>query len=129
MFKKLRIYTVHIRPRDPKAHEHPVFVHEGFNFFAFALTALWALYYRLWLPALGVFIVNATLLYLRQEQYASEFALYTLQFGFQAAIGFHANDWRRAYLEKRGYVLADITASESQARAEQRYFERYLSAA
>jgi len=51
-----------------------------------------------------------------------------VQMAMNVLIGFHANDWLRAKLKKRGYITADITAADSKLRAEQRYFERHLAA-
>jgi hypothetical protein len=50
-----------------------------------------------------------------------------VQLALNLMIGFHANDWLRARLSRRGYIMADISAADTLLRAEQRYFERYLA--
>ena len=124
----MKVYTVHVRPGGPVGEQAPLFVREGFNWFAFLFHFLWALYHRLWAPAVVIFIVNAMLILLLREHVFSENGIVVLQLGFQFLIGAHANDWLRARLMRDGYILADISAGDSLLRAEQRYFERILPA-
>jgi hypothetical protein len=123
----MKIYTVHVKPGTSVAERPPVFVKEGFNFFAFLFHFFWALYQRLWLPALGIFFVNVLLVLLVREHIVSANGMTALQLGFQFLVGAHGNDWVRARLSREDYVLADIAAGDSMLRAEQRYFERLLA--
>jgi hypothetical protein len=123
----LKIYTVHVKPGETLAHEKPVFVREGFNILAFALTGFWALYQRLWVHGLLIILFNGILMLLNQEQVLSQTGMTIIQLGFNLLIGFHANDWRRVGLTRRGYIVADIVTGDSLLRAEQRYFERHLA--
>ena len=126
--RRMKIYTVHVRPDLPDAQEQAEFVPEGFNWMAFFLTGIWALYHRLWRYAFLIFAVNAAFIAARESGWISMDGLAALQLGFQAFVGFSANDWRRRRLDRKGYVMADIAASDSQLAAEQRYYERYLAA-
>lgn len=127
MLPRMKIYTVHIKP-GPGAAENPVFVREGFNIAAFIFTGLWALYQRLWGVALLILAVNMAVILLGKAYIFTPPAMAIIQLGIQVLVGFHANDWLRARLRRKGHIIADIAAGDSLLRAEQRYFERYLSA-
>lgn len=126
-FGGMKIYTVHVKP-GAGGSEKPVFVREGFNWMAFLFTGLWALYQRLWWPAFFIAVFNVALITAGRHHAVSSESVSIIQLGFQVLIGYLGNDWLRARLRHRGYVMADITAADSQLRAEQRYFERYLAA-
>ena len=126
-FGGMKIYTVHIKSGTSNAYEKPIFVKEGFNIFAFLFTFLWALYQRLWIVAVFIFAVNTALALISKSQFMSADVLGIVQIAFNVMVGFHGNDWIRSALTKRGYIMVDIVASDSQLRAEQRYFDRYLA--
>lgn len=128
MFGRMKIYTVHIKPGTVNPYERPVFVREGFNMYAFLFTFFWALFQRMWVHALGIFLVNLLLVLLVRYHFISAEGISIVQFAMSVMIGFHANDWLRGHLAKRGYIVADISAADSLLRAEQRYFERYIAA-
>ncbi len=129
MFGGMKIYTVHVESGSSNSYQKPVFVKEGFNVFAFLFTFLWALYHRLWLAALFIFAVNTALALITKSGFMSADVLGIVQIMFNAMVGFHGNDWIRSALAKRGYIMADITAADSQLRAEQRYFDRHFAQA
>ncbi|MGE0754830.1 MAG: DUF2628 domain-containing protein [Alphaproteobacteria bacterium] len=123
-----KLYTVHIDPEDPPPHGNPVFIREGFNIYAFLFVPFWALYNRLWLVAAVLIGLQVLFLGLAQEHIISHVSKNLLYFVIQVLIGFHANDLLRSRLQRKGFVLADVAAGENQLRAEQRFFERYLTA-
>ncbi len=124
---RLHVYTAHINPALPTPYEEAVFVEEGFNWKAFLFTGLWTLYNRLWLNTLVVALVTGVivLFYLRGLSYN---AVASLLIACNTIIGYHANDWLRSRLKRRGFVIADIVTGDSILRAEQRFFDRYFSA-
>ncbi|MDE3060651.1 MAG: DUF2628 domain-containing protein [Pseudomonadota bacterium] len=124
----MKIYTVHIRPGEVSPQQKPVFVKEGFNALAFVFSLFWALYWRLWKPALLVIAFQVALVALRNHGMGVA-SIAALDLGFHLFFAYQANDWLRARLTRRGYVMADIAAGDTQLRAEQRYFERALAAA
>jgi hypothetical protein len=126
MFNRMKIYTVHIKPNVPRAQEKPSFVREGFNISALILTFLWAFYHRLWRFGLLILAANILIIALGKIQIISPESTGLLQFAVQVLVGFHANDWLRAGMSKRGFIMTDISTGDSLLRAEQRYFERYL---
>jgi len=124
-----KIYTVHTKPGMNNAAARPMFIKEGFNFWAFFFTILWALYQRLWLVALLLLTFNALLVVCLKNHMLGLASAGAIHFGFHMVVGFWGNDWLRAQLARRGYVLADVAAGDNLLRAEQRYFERMLAAA
>jgi hypothetical protein len=126
LFGGMKIYTVHIKTDVVRSSEKPTFVREGFNVFAFFFTVLWALSKRLWLPAIGILAAFVFIITLGVQHYISSTSVGILQLMIQVIVGFHANDWYRAALEKRGFITTDITTGDSLLRAERRYLERYL---
>ena len=129
MFNRMKIYTVHVRPGEMHAPERPVFVKEGFNWLAFVFPLIWTLYHRLWIAAVGIAAFVFVLLLILKDQSLSPGTFGILYLGMHIMVAFHAGDWLRAALTRRGYILTDISAGESLLRAEQRYFERYLAVA
>jgi hypothetical protein len=126
IFNRMNIYTVHVKP-ESGLKQKPVFIREGFNLAAFIFAAFWTLYQRLWLPSMFVVAFNLFIIFLASQPWLSPATLTVLDMGLHMVVGFMANDWLRAGMQKRGYVFADITAADSLLRAEQRYFERYLA--
>jgi hypothetical protein len=128
MLRGMKIYTVHIRPIDD-GDEMPLFVREGFSFFAFLFHFFWAFYHRLWKAGLMIAAAYIAVGMLGEFGILSQRGMIATQLGIQVIIGFHANDWLRAGLARRGYIMTDITTGDSLLRAEQRYFERSLATA
>lgn len=123
-----KIYTVHIDPENPPPTGTPIFVREGFNVFAFVFVAFWALYQRVWLLAFILLVLQAWIMWAASHHVLSPLTAQLLYFTVQVLTGFHANDWRRRQLQKKGYVMADVATGDNLIRAEQRYFERVLAA-
>lgn len=122
---RMRIYTVHINPRKKNPYETPVFVEEAFNWYAFIFHWIWALSQRLWLAFAAMLVIWVAINYLNYSLILHPLAMFAMQVGFQAFVGFQANDLRRRALKKRGYIVSDIVTSDNVVGAEQRYFERY----
>ena len=126
IFGGMKVFTVHVKTDAVRSSEKPIFLREGFNIYAFLFTMLWALYQRLWWHAAGIMAAFVLLIQLGVHHFISSVSVGILQLAMQVLIGFAANDWRRRSLEKRGYIMTDITTGDSLLRAERRYFERYL---
>ncbi len=126
-FPKTQIYTVHINPSKPHALEKAIFVREGFNFFAFFFGVFWALYHRMWWAAFWLAMIIGFLGVAEEQQLLDIRSMAILQLAFNLVVGFWANDWLRANLSKRGYIMLDIVVSDNSLRAQQRYFDRVLA--
>ena len=122
----MRIYTVHIHPKKKRPHENPIFIEEGFNWFAFLFHWMWALYQRVWSVAIAVLLLNVLFAYANMSQWLHPISVTAMQLGLFFIMGTHGNDLRREALKKRGYITSDIVTSDNLVGAEQRYFERYF---
>lgn len=127
MFHNLHIYTVHTRPGKRVEQDLPLFVREGFNMLAFIFTFFWTLYQRLWVASAVLIAVNIVVAVLWQEGWLNEITSNVLMVGVMFICGFHANDWKREGLKRRGYITAGIVSGETKLKAEQRFFDRYVA--
>ena len=95
----------HARPGDPAALERAEVVKDGFSWGAFAFTALWFFFHRLWIAGLLVLVavvgLNLLLSFLDIHALAAFFAQVLLS----CLIGLEANSLRRWTLARNG--LAD----------------------
>lgn len=115
----MAIYTVHSKG-DPG--RDAVFVKDGFSIPAFAFTALWALWHRMWVIA-GLF----GLLLIGISSFGAwsgldETSLGLMNLAVSVLFGFEASDLRRKSLARRGYHDAGLAAGETAEEAELRYF-------
>lgn len=119
----MKVFTVHTRRGGLDPDRGVVLVKEGFSWPAFFFSLAWALWCRLWLVALGIFLaevaVNAALATLGADP-ASQTAV---SLGLAAALGFVGNDLKRWALSRRGYVESDIVAAPDGDAAERRLFD------
>jgi hypothetical protein len=124
---RLRIYTIHIKPNLAQPYDEAEFVEEGFSWRAFIFSVFWLLYKRLWVPALILIAVNATLVGFEEMKILHATSIAILQLGIGMVVGYHGNDWYRARLKSKGYILADIVSGENLLRAEQRFYDRFAA--
>jgi hypothetical protein len=127
MFHGLKLYTVHTKSGSDHTLARPVFVREGFNWYAFVFTFMWAFYQRLWLFGAAILMANFAAALLLEYKILTPSSALILQLGLQVIVGFFANDLLRARMQKRGYIFEDITSGDSLLRAEQRYFDRLVA--
>jgi hypothetical protein len=128
MFHGMKLYTVHTKSGSDITLDKPIFLREGFNWLAFLFTFIWALYQRLWVFAIVIVAANILVMTALKYGYISPFPAALVQFAMQFVVGFHANDFLRQRMQKQGYIFQDITSGDSLLRAEQRYFDRLVSA-
>lgn len=129
MFNSLKLYTVHTKAGSDHTRDKPIFLREGFNWYAFLFTFIWALYQRLWGFALVFFLANVGIIFAIRFGILNDISGTIVQLALQVMAGFQANDFLRTKLQKKGFVFQDITSGDSLLRAEQRYFDRLVSAA
>ena len=120
----MKVYTVHTHPGDADPMENAILIREGFNFWAFLLSGLWALYHRLWLGFFGLLAVSflcsfAVMLFDGGPEMDFALALVT-GIGF----GLIANDLRRRKLAAKGWKMTDIVAGKNESDAEHHCFVR-----
>ncbi len=123
LFSRLNMYTVHMRPEGESLSDRITFVQEGFNLYAFIFTTLWALFNRLWGLTFMMAVANMSFIMLVELLELNMLSLMLLQLGLQFWLGFHANDFIRSKLAKRGYAMSAVVSGENKIRAEQRFFD------
>ena len=125
----MRLYTVHIRPiaagglggGDPDV----VFVAEGFSWLAFLLPPLYAFRHGEWLGLLAYLLLAVGVAFALQSIGLADWAQALVNFALSLVVGWHAGDWRRWRLARRGYRLATVVAGRRMADAEQRFFTNW----
>ncbi len=102
-----------------KGFEDIILVQEGFNIYAAIFNGLWALYNKVWpLFALGI------LLYVLQIKLTSVAALSSIKVFTFFVFGFLSDFIYQLYLERQGYVLADVIIAKNAEMAEMKFYER-----
>jgi hypothetical protein len=125
-YAKMRIWTVHLNPRNKHPYENALFISEGFNFFAFLFTAFWALANRIWWLAACIFLVQWGLLYVVQWAGFSAPSIIIIDIGFRVLLGLCANDFWRAALNKQEWILSDVVVAHNMLEAAHRYYGRHI---
>jgi len=128
MFKRMTVYTVHLKPEATLSSQKPIFLREGFNFAAFLVPVVWALYRRLWFIAVLLAGWEVMLMFVVRSTIIDTPGILVLNIGMHVIVGFAANDWLRSRLSKKGYVFSDVAIADSRLRAQQRYFDRCFAA-
>ena len=50
----------------------------------------------------------------------------TLSFALRILVAFDGGNWQQARLQRKGYILSDIAAGDSELAAKQRFYTRWL---
>ena len=117
----MRLYTVHLKRFGPAPDFH--LVKEGFSWPGFFLTAIWALWHRLWLIALALLAVSVVLNLGTAKLGLDPAVRGVLSLGFAVTVGFVANDLRRWALERRGYAYERTVSGDNRESAERRFLD------
>jgi hypothetical protein len=125
----MSVFTVHLLPDSNLVSQRPVFIKEGFNFYAFLFPLLWTLYRRMWMTAFLLAVWQVLLMSAAHTNVFDAPGLFVLDLGMHIFVGFSANDWLRSYLGHRGYLFSDVTIADNKLGAQQRYFDRCLTPA
>ncbi|MBI3503838.1 MAG: DUF2628 domain-containing protein [Proteobacteria bacterium] len=118
----VRLYTVHLSPFATGPDRGAIFVREGFSWAAGLFGFLWALYHRLWWPALGMLAYVLALAAAEELLELDPVRVFCLDAAFALIVGFEANDMRRRALEARGYVESGVAGGADLDEAELRWF-------
>jgi hypothetical protein len=126
----MSIYTVHEPPRrtseDAPDPVRFVFVRDGFYFWAFLLSPLWMLRYRLWLVLIGYLIVAAALQAGVHLLGASASVKLGVGLLLALLVGFEAATLRRFTLARRGWRNVGIVVGDDVESAERRFFDAWV---
>jgi hypothetical protein len=126
----MAIYTAHLPPEavtPENVADKAVFVKEGFAVFGFVFTGLWLLSHRLWLHAIGYFLLFglATIA-------VGWLGLPRLAFGgvttlLALLVGLEGNEWRRRNYARLGWIHAGTISGPSLDECERRFFKDWLA--
>jgi hypothetical protein len=126
----MTIYTVHLPPEADKPEsvaDKAVFVKEGFATAGFVFTGFWLLAQRLWLHALGYFLLLGLAiaafwwLGLPRLAFGGVTALLAL------LVGLEGHEWMRRRFGRKGWAQAGTVSGPSLDECERRFFQDWLA--
>jgi hypothetical protein len=121
----MAIYSVHNRPA--ARADDAIFVKEGFAWTAFVFTLLWALWHRMWIVAVIVFSVTATIAAFGSWLGQGDLPINLASLAVSLILGFEGNDLRRWSLARQGYEEVGLAAGRDLDEAELRFFAAQAS--
>jgi hypothetical protein len=126
-------YSVHLpvdaTVGDPAALDRLVVVRDGFSVFAFSFHVLWMLWHRLWLAALGLFLVLVAGAFAMDWLGLPTGAAFAIQLLVSLLIGLEASSLRRWTLRRKGLPMRDVVVADNLDEAEEKAIARWLSGA
>ena len=122
----MRLYAVYLPSglSPQRAAEEAKLVRQGFDWNAFLVTPIWALWHGLWLAIalwLGWMFFVASVVSLAHLNPTASLALYGLG---ALAFGLEADRFREARLAQSGYSQQGLTLGETEQEADELYFGR-----
>ncbi len=128
----MSVYTVHQPPlRKGETAPDPerfVFVRDGFYFWAFVLTPIWILRYRLWLVLLLYVLLSVTIGYGLSRLGAPGVVKFLVTALLGLLIGFEAATLRRWTYQRRKWKTLGIVVGDDHESAERRFFSAWVEA-
>ena len=126
----MAVYTVHrFMPIEASGEERKafsgehVFVKEAFAWPAFFFTGFWAFWQRMWLIGLALLAVPLVLDVGLAMLGADAFTCAVVLLGYLFVVGCFANDWRRAWLKRHGFVFDGVASGAGLEEATRRYYD------
>ncbi|MCP4934971.1 MAG: DUF2628 domain-containing protein [bacterium] len=124
-------YTIY-EPIEPQKElvaraDELIFVKDGFSFWAMTGSVFWMIYHHLWIPLIGFIVAIGLLTGLAHLFGGVPGAGGILFVGLSIALGFLANDIRRAVLERQQYQMIGAIAGHSKIECERRFFSHWSS--
>lgn len=129
----MRTYTLHLPqaavPGDAQDLDRAQLVPDGFSWPAFAFTALWFFWHRLWLAGLLVLALIGGTVLLGRFLGLSPFAGFLVALLTSLLIGLEASSLRRWTYARRGRPARDAVVAASALEAEAKAMARWLDPA
>ena len=130
----MRLYTVHVPAIEPgrvppgenrleQQLAGMVPVKEGFCWPAFFFSVVWSLWHRLWFVAVALIAVNLAASVIVFQTGANQVVNFVISFGIALLLGYMANDFRRAKLERNGYSERGVVLAGTAKAAVERYLD------
>lgn len=121
MFGSSQLYEIYTHTSLPE-EDATKLVRQGFSAWAFLFHIPWLLYQRLWTEALLFTLLYSATIALGDYYSLSDTVVGALQIALQFWLGANASDLRAQALERKNYVLTDVTTGSSALEAERRYY-------
>lgn len=125
--KMMKIYSVLINKESSKTlnkvDSNPIFVEESFSFLAFIFQSLWLFYNRLWVPAIGLIIVDYTLLSLFEKGMLSSGIFYGVKMVIAVFVAIFAKEWYIENLKRKNYQIIDVVVAKDLDGAKLRFYQ------
>lgn len=119
----MRLYSVFLRKHGIAPDKDLVLVKEGFSWPAFLFTFLWALWLRMWWPAVGLFAVVVLVSLAASHLVVPEAYESLISLSLVIAIGFVGNDIRRWWLEQREFTEVAVVSGRNSEEAMRRFLD------
>ncbi len=129
MFRRTKLFTVHIHPDGVQPYDSTRFVPEGFSLMAFVFHGFWLWCHRAWFTGLVVTLLVVGLHLAGTHHHMTMESVGLLGFLLRVFVGLQAYDMQREALKRRGFVMVDVVAADSLLDAQQRFFDRRVVAA
>ena len=119
----MRLYSVYLRDHGRMPQDDLVLVKEGFSWPACFFTFVWALWTRMWLPAIVMFSVIALAGYGVRALHLGEDIEGLASIILALAAGLVGNDIRRWWLDRKGYSEVAVVSGKNVEEAERRFLD------
>ena len=116
----MKVFTILEAP-DGKP-DKAAFIPEGFAYFAFLLTFVWAFWHRMWVVGLVLFAIAMCLTVAVNLEWLGPGLASLVQFGIAAIFGLEARRLQVISLERAGYRRAGLIQASAMEAAELTYF-------
>ena len=113
----MHIYSIHIRRQDSHLDPDFALVKEGFSCPAFLFNIFWALWHRLWVVATALLTVSLIITVIFEAIDLGSSVRTVLSVGWSVIIGMLANDVRRPFLKRDGYVEDGVALGKNSDEA------------
>ena len=117
----MKLFTIHTLKYGIDPEPDVRAVKEGFNWWAFAFSVLWAVMKGYWWVAFGVLAVSFAISVVLGLIGLDLFGQAVVNIAFNLLFGFYANDLARWSLSRRGYIEEDVVSGVSQNHAVESY--------
>ena len=122
----MRIYSVHIRRHGLDPDYDFAVVKEGFSWPAFLFNIFWALWHRLWLVAVVLFVTPFVVAIASNVIGLAPAGQAVLILGWLVIVGMTANDVRRYFLACNGFVDRGIANGKTMDDALCKYLQNMI---
>lgn len=121
----MKTYRIYLKQTDNGRIEDLILVRDGFSFWAFVFDFMWFFVKKAWLLGLGVLGVFVLLAVWQRVSGIGIYTLTCIKFGMSLFIGFEANDWYAAYLQKRkGFKFIGHSFGNDETEAKLKFLDR-----